>query len=791
MAIARKAPCQKYMLPSCTLLACAPTCAVIVPSFSRFQVKSTVLIASRRRVRGFALCLSFLLAGCGGGGSSPETPVAPPVTPPTVPTPPVTPPVAAPALMTFTGAPDIEPLAETVAITRTLQAVALINDPVRTQVIASVVQAGGYALVGLDPATLETLWTMPAPAYVSRFTLADDGATLYALMPDAKAVWQLDLRTRSATRVISTTDGSSPLDVAVRPGHPGTIVVTSGRTDIASPFGRAQAFDDGVPRPAWLGVGNGTAFYSAAINEVEFIDQDTLFSLDTETSQCSRQHVSLTPTGLLGTDMTGAHGECFDETLSSLAGQLFTRGGTEFSPQGLHRLRSFPGYGVGIPHPGLNSFLRISRDESVTAKSHRVRIDEYSMGTRQYMKRRLVATASTPLITTGVGAYDVIQDAVAVGASRIVVAVYDRFAVGTPQVMLMSIDIAAVAPLQPWNFSTRTASTGTINGWALRIPTDDVTYDAAMDRIIATVSLVAGPSGVSIAVIRPDTGAVERLIPLLSKPTKMRVSAQGSIAYVASTWTNTLQKIDLRTGAILATMPDFTAIELTVKPDDPHTFAAITIDKKQDRVLSSFTHLVQAPLLIDSRSDLSLDHAILLGANSAGGGNQLLVYQEKSPDSLWRLNWTSSGLSLSAPGKQTILGSGGGPPRMDFGRISSIFSVIDSVTDERRAAFTSSSDPFLLTAANAGVALFHDHINYAPALQWLTEPLVPNASLSWDKGQYLSVKDTAEESAPTFSTLHILVKSPPGRVALRKIGQGGYMGAFEQHFGYLYVVKKD
>lgn len=756
-----------------------------------------------------ALAFSLTLAACGGGGGGggagggvaiqPPPPVSTTPTTPGTPSTPVTPATPeAPGVLSFEGKPDSVALAESTAASRFLQAVALADDPVRGEVLASVVTADGAAIVALDPVSLQTKWTIAAPSTMARFTLADDGATLYALMPDAKAVWQVDLRTRAGVRVIPMADGMAPLALAVRPGHPGTIVVSTGRPALVSPFTRVQAYDDGVARPDWLGTSaTSDTTQNGPVNELAFIDADTLLGVDTQTSVCTLQHLALTVRGLEARDFSrGASGGCFgDQLRGPFAGRFFMGGGFEIDPATLARRTSFPGTyayaggmsatGFGIYHPGMNSYVDVAHDGTVAAKTHRVRIDEYDAGERQYTRRRFVAISGIALGTSGTSASNVIVDAIPVGASRIVMAVYDEYVQERPQVALMSVDLAATAPLPAWDFSTRTAESGGMRAWALRAPVLQLLYDADTDRLIASLPGVLGPSGNALAVIRPGDGTVERLIPLLGEPGNLSVSAHGSLAYVSIAGRQVLQKVDLKTGTVVATLANASAGAIVVKPDDPQTIAFVGATR-QAQGLASYTNFIAAPSVVTERDGLSLGPSIPLGVN---GNNDLVVYQEQNPPAVWHLDWTPAGLRVVSSA-QTLLGLGGTRPKMNFGKLSSTMAVVDAVTGKREAALGGAGiDDFTLVSADAGVAVVHDSLKSAPALQWLQRPAQPHADLSWDPSAYVVLADPAFRSDGSYTQLNRIDSGAPGQVLMRSVGQGAFMRDSGTFAGYVYSVR--
>jgi hypothetical protein len=401
------------------------------------------------------------------------------------------------------------------------------------------------------------------------------------------------------------------------------------------------------------------------------------------------------------------------------------------------------------------------------------------------MKRRFAAISARPLSTKGSAADSIVVDAIGVGSSRVVLAVYDDAANGALEVQLMSFDLAATAPLPEWNFSTRSAQSSSVTAWALRAPTLETVYDADSDRLIAALPMVMGPSGNSLAVIRPDNGVVERIIPLLGEPNHLSVSAHGSIAYVSVRSMLAVQKIDLRTGTILGTLENINATALAVKSDDPNTVAIMTTTDQGEYQLRSYTNLLAAPLMITARDGMSLDYALLLGSNAP---NELIAIELLSSRTLWRLSWTSSGLAIASHSGSFI---GGDTPKMKFGRLSSsvtVVSVADAANTARYAIFDSLQG-FALISAGSGVGLVNDSANYSPALQWLQEPSQPHPDGRWDKAKYLVIVDKAFPSDSSYVERYDVDTGAPGQVMMRANGIGSFMGGFNSFAGYIYSIK--
>ena len=81
---------------------------------------------------------------------------------------------------------------------------------------------------------------------------------------------------------------------------------------------------------------------------------------------------------------------------------------------------------------------------------------------------------------------------------------------------------------------------------------DDAVYDAARDLIYASVPSAAGRNGNSVAVISPQTGAIQSYIPVGSEPGRLSISGGGTRLYVALEESNRVAVVDLQSQQALA-----------------------------------------------------------------------------------------------------------------------------------------------------------------------------------------------------------------------------------------------
>ena len=135
---------------------------------------------------------------------------------------------------------------------------ALIFDPVRSRfwVALATSAVNGNSVCSLDPAA----GTLGTPIFVgsnpTALAISDDASTLYAGLRGAGAVRRVDLATNTAGIQFSvptstTGDSTYALDIAVQPGHPGTIALENQNATYNNSAG-LYVFDDGIARPNFI-----------------------------------------------------------------------------------------------------------------------------------------------------------------------------------------------------------------------------------------------------------------------------------------------------------------------------------------------------------------------------------------------------------------------------------------------------------------------------------------------------------------------------------------------------------
>jgi len=632
-----------------------------------------------------------------------------------------------------------------------------VSDPARNQVVAAQITGSTQTTVmAMNPATLATLWSVVVDAYVSRLEVSPDGSMLYGLLPDSASIWQFDLAQRREVRRFVVADVSAnhgPIDIAVRPGSPETIVVSVGSYQASSPFLRLVVYDAGVARRQSLSwTGGGAAFLSAPAPEVEFIDASTVISIDNASSACGTQRLDLQAEGLVYRDSKWRGSACSGVRLKRTAtGRIFTTDGEEIDPSSMGVESVFYGVlhgdGSSVFHPGLGSLLRVNpvaQEERDPARPRlRLSLEEYPED-RRYLKRIVETDVASPPGPPTSLPTNFVLDAAAAGSSHVVFTVFE---VNAGAVTVMSKDMSSVTPLPTLSVSKRSVSSGPYSVHALNLPTilGLSAYDAVGDRFVFVIPASVGPSGSSLAVIDPATAAVERIIPLPGEPFLLAVAPTARVAYVRLRTMRDTLKVDLATGNILARTTSVAVRGIAVHGSDPDVTAIITTSANPDSPLPAFAtlrNLMPEGPQLDSTTHRDL---AFMSALYGHGPNGLIMLDLKTTTPSMGVFRFASGGGLT----QTRLGQSAldvwASAKYGFGRMSTFSNVVDAETGVEVGRLAGDLDDFSLDSSTSGIGLRRDEAigRESISLQWLRRS---GQSILWNAHAVLRLRDPVVES---------------------------------------------
>lgn len=652
------------------------------------------------------VALAANVAACGGDGGSMPPPPAPAPAPALA--------FASPA---WTDTPPL--LAET---TRVLAATAMAYDATHAQLIVTVADPAGATLQALDPVTLATRWTLAAPATATRISVSDDGSTAYLALPDLGAVWQVDLANQVAVRSIQVgdrTQGEGPISISVRPGHAGTVAVAVSRVDQPQGFLRAVVYDDGIMRTKTTGANGGYAV-SDALSELAFTDADHVVGLDAQSTGCALNRLTLQADGLqpaLRAAPFPWYRTCDDDVLVAGSGHLVTGHGDEIDPTTLARVRTWPNgtqdganvhqRGGGFLDAATGTWVHVvaggftGPDSSATS---RVAVEEFE-STRFTLRRSAVSPAMDPALRDPESRYRM-----ATSGSHVAFTVRDP---DTGIVTIHAADLATVPALGHATFAATAASGTGVSGVALTIPAVAMAADKAGHRLVLLLDAGIGPDGNALAVVNPDTGAVETMIPLADEPRDVKVSQTGSIAYVSHLGAiPSLDRVDLATGNV--TSVAVRADAFFIKDDDPDAVAVLDWYTNYGTPTLTAVHGMVADTPIDLRATTGSGDASYLASN---GADQLVAYGGID-SGIARFAWTGGHLIY---GGSSSLATGQGALEPGFGKVWSATAVTD-ITTGVSTAFPSTDVNGKVAPTSATSAILATEVTTVDTLSWLQPP---------------------------------------------------------------------
>jgi hypothetical protein len=661
---------------------------------------------------------------------------------------------------------------------RALQVSALAYDPAHDELIAGVVAADGQAsLQGIDPVSLETHWTLRAPDEITRLGISSDGSTLYGALTYSGMVWQVDLSRRAEVRqiiVANATAGEGPADLTIRPGSPGTFAVSIVRWDLPTRnFLRLTVYDDGAPRLKSTS-SDGPYGLPDDASEIVFVDADHVVGYDIHSTGCSLSRLALASDGLMYEKSVMHIGECFNDQLNFVDGHLITLQGAEYDPATLAPVRYWQGtgsdFGGGFLDTARDAWVRINGDQLAAVNSdtrQRALVEEYE-NARHTLRRTFVTDEPTQM---GVA---FVANIANMGKGRIAFTVMD---LATGLFTLYAYDLTTVAPLGSAFFAAQGSSTTSASALAVDVAPVDMAYDPGLQRLVLALPAGVGPDGNSLALMNPSTGAIERLIKLNEQPSLVRVSASGSIAYVATVGAFSIAQVDLAAGKVVKQV-SARADGFAIKTDDPHVVAVFKNDTVSHRTITTMRDLSPFGTAVDlSTPPFTFNLIDWIGTN----GSQVVGLASSTSDlTLARFAWSQDGLILASSGYVNSLGTGAGSIGTGFGSLWNNMNVVDLSTLQSRGSF----DPSWLTRISRWSAVLtgpstammtgpSNGLSFAAA--WVEAPPDANPALGWQPRLTLAITDNGLPADLANVDPHQAVDCGANGVAIRAqwLGSGG------------------
>jgi hypothetical protein len=740
-----------------------------------------------------AVAAALLLCACGGGGGTSGPTANPPSSPPAPPPPPVVPPVVTPppppslpeTVLSFDGTLQEDPAPVVPAVKSKLLVTAIAFDATRNQLIAgAILKNNTTAVVGLNPVDLSAIWTFATTSPATVLAVSDDGSMLYAGLFFESSIQQIDLAAHASVRTFAVADSGSGLgafDLSVRPGSPNTVAAAIGSVILIPTSGLPFLFVQGVKQPT-------AGFpHDDRSSRVAFLDASTLITLDNETTANDLQKFSVSDNGL--TYVSYSPRMCCGSHVRVVNGRIFLSSGVFVDP--LLKLIKAVGSDWGdlkLFLPGTNSVVHIfAQGYSGSPTSAQLGIREYDAD-RGYLKRKFRVDETIPGVDPFYGVAADIIDAVPTGPSSFAVLVADDF---TGASALLSYDLSAIAPLQPRTLVAQTSTAANVSAVSIQLPFYSYAYDPSADRIVATVQALMGPQGSSLAVIRPSDGTVERFVPLSSDPREVWVSPSGSIAYVNLPFELAVQQVNVGTGALgpkmnlelpvigsanqdLPAVP-FSPTNISVKPDDPQTFAAVGCAESACGGVSVFRNGVYTGVV--GPSPVFSGGCVPLTTKVAfNGPGELLGFDNATSESIQHFSYDASGLH-PVSGKCYVLDSSA---TVGFGYVYSPYSVVDIQSDTKVGTFAPGSTDYtyfagtLLMSPVSGIG--SSAVVGDPVFELLTKAVKPDGSFVFSGQSRIRIHDS---------------RSPLGGGPLLSVGANRFSSGltrFDNGTGVIYVI---
>lgn len=531
-------------------------------------------------VRGWmTFLLTLVLAGCGGGGdsvtggssggggstggSSGETPGGTPTSPSpgaSSPTPGVDP---TDYVLQRTATPAPGGYAAGYRA-RELGAHAMTTNLISGDlIVVGDVLPGQPGILGLDPVSLATRWSMPTTVPGDTVAISDDGSKLFVGMCARYGIAQIDLASRTEERFISLGSANRPIcatSLSVRPHHPKQVAValTIFGPLVPSPAGILM-FDDGQQLPHHASTPNGfvwsvpgRGFTDAAllqfqsenvlVGKTKYIDPGQLHIYEVNDQGVTVARVD-DWVGTSATEFRLANGRVFFNTgsvfsVANPADQAYQLRNCRWSPLS----STFTGVTATGNAICINSVLQTQRSDP-----RQVEIDVAIVsldGERTLRRSRLDLRRIITIPGLATPEVDIV-DVLGLPDGTIELLVYDY---QSSRLLLVSVSEGELAEtVSPVPVTGRVARNGITVDW-MTLPLLAKAFDATRQRLVGVTPGSWGSLGSALVVVEPSTMQIAGSVLLSREPRALALSEDGQFAYVMDD--SGIQQIHLGTLAL-------------------------------------------------------------------------------------------------------------------------------------------------------------------------------------------------------------------------------------------------
>jgi len=220
----------------------------------------------------------------------------------------------------------------------------LLFEPATGHLFASVGGGGGTqanSLTQVDPATGAIGTSVAVGSEPTRMARSDDGQYLYVALRGAAAVRRYIIASGTAELQFALGNDSffGPLyaeDIAVLPGSPHTVAISTMYAGVTPRHAGVRIYDDGVARPTATPGHTGS-------NEIEAASATTVYGANTETTEFGIRTMLVSPSGVAITQTFGNLASGFGGAYVLAGGLLYTPGGTVVDPEAGQLVGTFVG----------------------------------------------------------------------------------------------------------------------------------------------------------------------------------------------------------------------------------------------------------------------------------------------------------------------------------------------------------------------------------------------------------------------------------------------------------------
>lgn len=410
---------------------------------------------------------------------------------------------------------------------------AVVNDIIYNPVNDRLYISNSTGIIELDPVTLAVLRSANVPDNPTELAVSDDGSTLWFGLSNLNEAGRLDVATmQPGSRIqlgVSPGFGDDRIinDIVVAPGSTDDIVITVlGSEEVV-------AYSNGVELPDRID--------SFGASELVFRDADSLVGVnDTNTGFETHRITYDSQTGIVIEDTFPSLSPGFDSSLQLGSVDIWNSSGFSFNE--ISEVRTGKINGLIEQFSGFYEYVVVSPADGVVYavdgfdqivevfdESTRARIAAYDYDPAEFginFVRRAVATPDGLIVA---------------GDSRVV-----RFAKSDlqPNISPDSCGVVSVSDL---------LIDGTYD--TLRCQLRDIAYDRDRNLIYAALPGAVGPQGNSIAIIDPETYAVQTYIPLTAEPLSIDISDDGAVLTATLGEASQVAEIDLASRTLTQLIP--------------------------------------------------------------------------------------------------------------------------------------------------------------------------------------------------------------------------------------------